>query len=67
MMDPKKEKEFLNKLRTPIHKNYIQRYILRVSEIECNDILKKYIDEEIIEESVYAKEYYVLKSENTKG
>jgi hypothetical protein len=66
MMDPKKEKEFLNKLRTPIHKNYIQRYILRVSEIECNDILKKYIDKEIIEESVYAKEYYVLKFQDSK-
>lgn len=65
-MDPKKEKEFLNKLRTPIHKNYIQRYILRVSEIECKSILNKYIDENIIEESKYAKEYYVLKSQDTK-
>jgi hypothetical protein len=65
-MDLKKEKEFLNKLRTPIHKNYIQRYVLRVSEMECNDILEKYIDADIIEESNYAKEYYVLKFQDSK-
>lgn len=63
-MDPKKEKEFLSKLRQPIHKTYIQRYLLRVSEEECSDIIQKYLENDIIVESKYAKGYYVTKNEN---
>lgn len=63
-MDQKKEKEFLNKLRQPIHKSYIQKYLLKVSEKECSEILEEYIKNNIIEESKYSKGYYVIKEVN---
>lgn len=63
-MDQKKEKEFLSKLRQPIHKTYIQKYLLKVSEKECTEILENYVRLNIIEESKYSKGYYVIKELN---
>jgi len=61
-MTPNQEKTFLNKLRQPIHINYISKHILKVDMDETKEILQKYIDEGIIEESNIAEGYYGLKS-----
>ncbi len=61
-MTPKQEKTFLSKLRQPIHISYISKYILKTDTDETKQILQKYIDEGIIEESTIAKEYYGVKN-----
>ena len=61
-MTPKQEKEFLSKLQKPIHVSYISKYLLKKDINETKQILQKYIDENIIEESKLAKEYYGVKN-----
>jgi hypothetical protein len=61
-MDSKTTKTLLSKLRQPIHIDYISKYILRVSEDDTRVILNNLIDENVIEESKYAKDYYVIKT-----
>lgn len=61
-MTPKQEKEFLNKLQRPIHISYISKYLLKLDINETKEVLQKYIDEGIIEESKLAKEYYGVKN-----
>jgi hypothetical protein len=51
----------LSKLRQPIHIDYIAKYILRIPEDEARVELNKLIEENLIEESIYAKDYYVIK------
>lgn len=52
------------KLRRPVHLSYISRYILKVDENEARKIMNKLIESDIIEESKYASDYYVLKNQN---
>jgi len=61
-MTPKQEKEFLNKLQQPIHISYISKYLLKKDMEETKQILQRYIDEGIIEESKMGKEYYGVKN-----
>jgi len=61
-MTPNQEKTFLSKLRKPIHISYISKYILKKDIQETKEVLQKYIDEGIIEESQMAKEYYGVKN-----
>lgn len=61
-MEEKVIKSLLGKLRQPIHVEYISKYILKTSMSETTDVLNKLIQEEIIEESEYAKNYYVIKN-----
>lgn len=61
-MTPRQEKTFLNKLRQPIHISYISKYILKQDMKETKEVLQKYINEGIIEESGIAKEYYGVKN-----
>ena len=63
-MNPKEEKKFLSKLRRPVHISYIAQYILRCEDFQAREIIGEYIENDIIEESSIAKDYYVLKSEN---
>ena len=60
-MDTESTKKLLSKLRQPIHIDYIAKYILRIPEDEARVELKKLIEENLIEESTYAKDYYVIK------
>ncbi len=60
-MTPNQEKGFLNKLRQPIHISYISKYILKVDMDKTKEILQKYIDEGILEESKIADGYYGVK------
>jgi hypothetical protein len=61
-MDTKTTKTLLSKLRQPIHIDYISKYILRIDEDETRIVLNKLLDENVIEESIYAKDYYVIKT-----
>jgi hypothetical protein len=61
-MDTKTTKTLLSKLRQPIHIDYISKYILRIPEDETRTELNKLLDENVIEESIYAKDYYVIKT-----
>jgi flagellar motor switch protein FliM len=61
-MDTESTKKLLSKLRQPIHIDYIAKYILRIPEDEARVELNKLIEENLIEESTYAKNYYVIKS-----
>ena len=60
-MDTESTKKLLSKLRQPIHIDYIAKYILRIPEDEARVELNKLIEENLIEESTYAKDYYVIK------
>jgi hypothetical protein len=63
-MDSKIEKLLLSKLRQPIHISYIARYILKETEEKTQEIIESLISKDILEESKYAKNYYVIKQEN---
>mgnify|MGYP000571652094 CR=1 FL=1 len=60
-MDTKITKTLLSKLRQPIHIDYISKYILRIPENETRTLLNKLLEENVIQESTYAKDYYVIK------
>ena len=62
VMDEKQTKVLLGKLRQPIHINYIARYIMKESVDDTKKLLDKLIQEDVIEESKYAKDYYVVKN-----
>ncbi len=59
-MTTKQRKLLMSKLRQPIHIDYISKYILKEDIIRTKEILKTLTDNGEIEESKYAKEYYVL-------
>jgi hypothetical protein len=61
-MEEKTIKNLLGKLRQPIHIDYISKYILRQSMDETINLINKLVEENIIEESKYAKNYYVVKN-----
>jgi hypothetical protein len=54
----------LGKLRQPIHISYIANYILKEDITKTKVIIDILIEEDVIEESKYAKEYYVIKNKN---
>ena len=62
MLDDKLVKMLSGKLRQPIHIDYISKYILKVNMDKTKEILQKYIDEGIIEESKIANGYYGVKT-----
>ena len=57
-------KKIEGKLRRPVHINYIARYIIKLDVDKTREILKKLIYMNIIEESGYARDYYVLKNKD---
>ena len=60
-MDNKVKKLLNSKLRQPVHISYISKYILKMTEKETKKILDEMIDEDLIEESPMASNYYVIK------
>jgi len=60
-MDDKTKKLLNSKLRQPVHISYISKYILKMTEKETKKILDEMIDEDLIEESPMASNYYVNK------
>lgn len=61
-MEKKVTKTLMGKLRQPIHIDYISKYILKESIEETKNIINKLVEDNIIEESKYAKDYYVVKN-----
>jgi hypothetical protein len=61
-MEEKVVKTLMGKLRQPIHIDYISNLILKKSLKETKKIINKLVDDNIIEESKYAKDYYVVKN-----
>jgi hypothetical protein len=61
-MEEKATKILMGKLRQPIHIDYISMYILRESIEKTKEIIDKLVEDNIIEESKYAKDYYVVKT-----
>lgn len=61
IMENKQTKTLLGKLRQPIHIDYISKYIIKESIIETKKVLDELMKEGVIEESKYAKDYYVIK------
>ena len=61
-MDKRQIKSLMDKLRQPIHIDFISRHIVKESIDETRKVLDKLITEGVIEESKYAKDYYVIKN-----
>jgi hypothetical protein len=61
-MDKSIEKLLVSKLRQPLHKSYICKYILKNEIEECESILNKLVDDDLIIESPLASGYYVVKN-----
>lgn len=61
-MEEKIIKNLLGKLRQPIHVDYISNYILKDSIEETMNLINKLVEDNVIEESKYAKDYYVVKN-----
>lgn len=61
-MEEKVVKTLMGKLRQPIHIDYISKYILKESLEETKKIINKLVEDNIVEESKYAKDYYVVKN-----
>jgi len=55
--------KLLQKLRQPVHVTYISQYIIKKDLTETKKIIEKLINENVIEESEYSKDYYVLKNQ----
>lgn len=53
----------LSKLRQPVHITYIQNNLLKTSKEQTREVIDKYVEEGILEESKYAKDYYSLKQQ----
>ena len=55
-------KTLMSKLSQPVHISYIARYILKQEYDVTNRIMKKLIEDDVVEESSMGKEYYVRKT-----
>lgn len=60
-MEKEAEKILISKLRQPIHIDYISQYILKLPIDKTKEIINKLIEDGIVEESGYAKDYFVIK------
>lgn len=55
-------KTLMTKLNQPVHISYIARYILKQEYDVTNRVMKKLIEDNMVEESSMGKEYYVRKT-----
>ena len=55
---PTDEEKFLAKLRQPVHISFIAKYLLKVDEERAMEIINKYIELGLVEESKHGKGYY---------
>jgi len=58
------DKQLLGKMRLPVHVNFIA-HMLRSDSNEAKKRIQKLIEQGLVEESHYAKDYYVVKSQIT--
>jgi len=57
-------KNIEGRLRRPVHIDYITNYIVKLPIEKTRELLNQLVSVGIIEESGYAKDYYVLKNQN---
>lgn len=55
-------KTLMSKLNQPVHISYIARYILKQEYDVTKRVMKKLIEDNMVEESSMGKEYYVRKT-----
>lgn len=55
-------KTLLGKLHQPVHITYIARYILKQEVDVTKRVMDKLIEDDLVEESRFGKEYYVIKN-----
>ena len=55
-------KTLMSKLSQTVHISYIARYILKQEHNVTNRVMKKLIEDDMVEESSMGKEYYVRKT-----
>ena len=55
-------KTLMSKLSQPVHISYIARHILKQEYDVTNRVMKKLIEDDVVEESQMGKEYYVRKT-----
>lgn len=55
----------LAKLRRPIHITFISKHLVKLPMEQTMVIINEMVEEELIEESIYGKDYYVLKSKKS--
>ena len=55
-------KTLMSKLSQPVHISYIARYILKQEYDVTNRVMKKLIEDDVVEESPMGEEYYVRKT-----
>jgi hypothetical protein len=60
-MEKEAEKILISKLRQPIHIDYISQYILKLPMDKTKEIINKLIEDGVVEESGYDKDYFVIK------
>ena len=60
-MEKDAEKILISKLRQPIHIDYISQYILKLPIDKTKEIINKLIEDGVVEESGYDKDYFVIK------
>lgn len=58
--------KLLAKLRQPVHISYISSYIFKKDIVETREIINQLINDDVIEESQYSKDYYKLKNQIQK-
>ena len=58
------KEQALNKLIQPVHISYICSYILKSTLEECQLTINEWIEEGLVEESQYGKEYYARTKRN---
>jgi len=56
--------KLLAKLRQPVHISFISSHIFKKDMEETRKMLQELINENIIENSEYANDYYVLKNQS---
>jgi hypothetical protein len=63
MVNDKTTKLLVGKLRQPIHIDYISKYIVKKPIEETIQIIHVLVSQNILEESKYGKDYYVIKQQ----
>jgi len=63
-MNNQKKENLLKKLKRPTHIDHISKYILMDSKFDTQKEIDQLILDGLIEESIYAKKYYVIKNLN---
>lgn len=55
--------KLLAKMRQPIHISYLAKYVVKDTIYNTQEIIFELMAEGLVEESIYAKKYYVLKQQ----